>query len=185
MDNLVNNVAVSCLVAKSCPTLCDPMDRSTPFPALSPEFAPTHVHSVDDAIQLCYPLLPPYPSALNLSQNQGLFHWGSFLHQVVKVLELQHQHPSSEYSGLISFRIDWFGLAVQGTLKSLLQHHNSKASVFWHIKNKMCLKTCLWVSGLCLGVIFWYKYKASLNFIVAKLVCLKVKKQMAARNRLT
>ena len=47
-------------------------------------------------------------------------------------MELQHQHPSREYSGLISFRIDWFGLAVQGTLKSLLQHHSSKASIFWH-----------------------------------------------------
>ena len=53
------------------------------------------------------------------------------LHHVAKVLELQLQHsPSSEYSGLISFRIDWFDLlAIQGTLKSLLQHHNSKSSV--------------------------------------------------------
>ena len=49
-------------------------------------------------------------------------------HQVVKVLELHH-HPSNEYSGLISFRIDWFDLAVQGTLKSLLQLHSSKASI--------------------------------------------------------
>ena len=77
---------------------------------------------------LCCPLLP----ILNLAQNHGLFQWVSSSHQVAKVLEFQLQHQSSnEYSGLISFRINWFDLlAVQGTLKSLLQHHSSKASVF-------------------------------------------------------
>ena len=55
------------------------------------------------------------------------------MHQVAKVLELQVQHQSNEYSGLISFRIDWFDLlAVQVTLKSLLQHHSSNASIFKH-----------------------------------------------------
>ena len=81
---------------------------------------------------LCHPLLPP---ALNLSQHQGLFQWISSLNQVAKVLEVQHQHQSFPLSccfhwELISFRIDWFDLfAVQGTLKILLQHHNSKASI--------------------------------------------------------
>ena len=64
---------------------------------------------------------------------QDLFQWVSSSHQMAKVLELQLQHQSSnEYSGLISFRINWFDLlAVQGTLKSLLQHYSSKASVLW------------------------------------------------------
>ena len=71
--------------------------------------------------------------ALNLSQHQGLFQWVSSSYQVAKVLELPLQHQSfREYAGLISFWIDWFDLlAVQGTVKSLLQHHNLKASVLW------------------------------------------------------
>ena len=75
---------------------------------------------------LCHPLLIP---ALNLSQHQGLFQWVSSSHLIAKVLKLQLQH-FNKYSGLISFGIDWFDLlAVQGTLKNLLQHHNSKASI--------------------------------------------------------
>ena len=94
------------------------------------EFTQTHVHWVGDAIYLSHPLSPSSPTSLNLSQPQDLFQWVSSSHQVVKVLALQLQHqPFNEYPGLISFRIDWFDLlAVQGTLKSLLQHHNSKAS---------------------------------------------------------
>ena len=69
----------------------------------------------------------------NLSQHHGLLQWASFSHQVAKVLEFQLQHqPSSEYSGLICLRMDWLDLlAVQGTFKSLLQHHSSKASILW------------------------------------------------------
>ena len=78
-----------------------------------------------DAIQPSHPLLSPSPPAFNLSQHQGFFQWVGSSHQVAKVLELQFQ-----YSGMISFRTDWFDLlAVQGTLKSLLQHHSSKASI--------------------------------------------------------
>ena len=79
---------------------------------------------------LCLPLLL-LPS---LSKHQGLFQWVSSLHQVAQVLEIQLQNQSSnKYSELISFRIDWFDLpAVQGTLKRLLQHHSSKASVLQH-----------------------------------------------------
>ena len=70
----------------------------------------------------------PFYLALNFSQHQGLFQWVSSSHQVAKVLELQHQ-SFQWISGLRSFRIDWFDLAVQETLKSLLQHHSLKASV--------------------------------------------------------
>ena len=90
-------------------------------PSLSPGVAQIHVHWLSDAIQSFHPLLPPSPPALNHSQHQGLFQWVGSSHQVAKVLNLQFQHQSfHEYSGLISFRIDWFDLlAVQGTLKVL------------------------------------------------------------------
>ena len=90
------------------------------------KLAQTHVHQVGDAIQPSHPLSPS-PPALNLSQHQGLFQVVSSSHQVGKVLEFQLQHQSFQWIlGLISFRIDWFDfLAVQGTLKSLLQHHSS------------------------------------------------------------
>ena len=75
----------------------------------------------------------PFPPAFNLSQHQGLFQWVSSSYQVAKVLEFQLQHQLFQWTGLISFRIDWFELfAVQGTLKSLLQHHSSKASILQH-----------------------------------------------------
>ena len=124
-------------VTQSCLTLCDPMDCSTPgFPVHHqlPELAQTHVHRVGDAIQPSHPLLSYSPPAFNLAQHWGLFQWVSSLHQVAKVLEFQLQHQSSsEYSGLIFFGMDWLDLlAVQGTLKSILQHHSSKASVFCH-----------------------------------------------------
>ena len=124
-------------VAQSCPTLCDPMGCSTPgFPVHHqlPELAQTHVHRVGDAIQPSYPLSSPFPSAFSLSQHHSLFQWVSSSHQVAKVLELLFSiSPSKEYSGLISFRMDWLNLlAVQGTYKNLLQHHSSKASILQH-----------------------------------------------------
>ena len=95
-------------------TLCDPMDCSTPgLPVHHQllEFTQTHVHWVSDAIQPSHPLSSPSPTAFNLSQHQDLFKWVSSLHQVAKVLEFQLQHQSSnEYSGLISFRMDWLDL---------------------------------------------------------------------------
>ena len=91
----------------------------------------THVHQVGHAIQPSHPLSSPSPLAFNLSQHQGLFQWVSSSHRVAKVLQFQlEQQSSKEYSGQISFRIDWLDLlAVQGTFKSLLQHHSSKASI--------------------------------------------------------
>ena len=122
-------------VAQSYPTLCNPMYCSTPgFPILCylPEFAQTHVQWVDDVIQLSLPLSPPYP-ALNLSQCWGLFSELALRIRWPKYWSFGFSiNPSNEYSRLISFRIDWFDLlAVQGTLKSLLQHHNSKAPTLW------------------------------------------------------
>ena len=84
-------------VAQSCPTICDPMDCSTPgFPVHHqlPECTQTQVHWVGDAIQPSHPLSSPSPHAFNLSQHQGLFQWVSSLHQVAKVMELWLQHQS-------------------------------------------------------------------------------------------
>ena len=84
--------------------------------------------------QPSHPLSSPSPPAFSLAQHQGLFKWVSSSHQVAKVLEYFSFNisPCNEYSGLISFRMDWLDLlAVQGTLKSLLQHHSSNASILW------------------------------------------------------
>ena len=96
-----------------------------------PELTQTHVHQVSDAIQPSHPLSSPSPPSFNLSQHQGLFKWVNSSHQVAKIWSFSFSiSPSTEYSGLISFRMDWLDLpAVQGTLKSLLQHHSSKASI--------------------------------------------------------
>ena len=115
-------------------SLCKPMDCSTQdFPILYhlQEFAQTHVHWVSNAIQPSHSLLPPSPPTISFPRirvfsNELALHirWPKYWSFSLII------SPSNEYSGLISFRIDWFDLcAVQSTLKSLLQHHNSKASV--------------------------------------------------------
>ena len=107
-------------VAQSCLTLCDPMNRSTsglPVHHQLPESTQTHVHQVGDAIQPSHPLSSPSPPTLNLSQHQGLFkesalciRWPNYGSSSFSLI------PSNEYSGLISFRMDWLDLlAVQGT----------------------------------------------------------------------
>ena len=113
------------------------MDCSTPgFPVHHqlPELAQTHVHQVGDVIQPSYPLSSPsllpsiFPSIRVFSNELVLcIRWPKYWSFSVSI------RPSNEYSGLISFRMDWLDLlAVQGTLKSLLQHHSSKASILWH-----------------------------------------------------
>ena len=99
-----------------------------------PEVAQIHLNQVGDAIQSSHPLSPPLPPVFYLSQHQRLFQGVSSLHQVSKYWSFSFSiSTSNEYSGLISFRMDWFDLpAVQGTLKSLLQHHSSKASILQH-----------------------------------------------------
>ena len=135
MNNFQEENYPTCLcrgsVTKSCLTLCNPTDSSMPdFPGLHCllEFAQIHVRWVGDAIQPSHPLSSSSPFASHLSQHQGLFQRVSSWHQLAKVLELQLQHQSFQWI----FRLDWCHfLAVQGTLKSLLQHHNLKASVLW------------------------------------------------------
>ena len=113
------------------------MNRSTPGLPVHhqlPGFTQTHVHRVSDAIQPSHPLSSPSPPAPNPSQHQSfpmnqLFAWGG---QSIGV-SASSISPSNEHPGLISFRMDWLDLlAVQGTLKSLFQHHSSKASILWH-----------------------------------------------------
>ena len=89
---------------------------------------------VGDAIQPSHPLSSPSPAVLNLSQNQGLFKWVNSSHQLAKVLEFQLQHQSFQWTPRTDLIWDyWLDLlAVQGTLKGLLQHHSSKASILWH-----------------------------------------------------
>ena len=120
--------------AQSYLTLCDPMDCSLPgFPVHHQllELVQTHVHRVSDIILPSYPLLSPSPPpstfpSINVFSSESVLcircpkYWSFYI------------SPSNEYSGLISSRIDWLDLvAVQGTLKSLLQHHSSKTSVLW------------------------------------------------------
>ena len=124
-------------VAQSCLTLCDPMNHSTPgLPGHHqlPEFTQTHVYRISDAIQPSHPLLSPSPPAPSPSQHQSLFNesvlrmrWPKYWSFSFSII------PSKEIPGLISFRMDQLDLlAVQGTLKSLLQHHSSKASILRH-----------------------------------------------------
>jgi len=113
------------------------MDCSTPGLPVHhqlPEFTQTHVHWVCDAIQPSHPLSSPSPSTFNLYQHQGLFSEPVLCIRWPKYWIFSFSiSPSNEYSGLISFRMDWLNLlAVHGTLKSLLQHLSSKASILWH-----------------------------------------------------
>ena len=120
-------------VAQSCLTLCDPMNHSTPGLPVHhqlPEFTQTHVHRVNDAIQPSHPLSSSSPLAPNPSQHQSLFQESTLRMRWPRYWSFSFSIiPSKEIPGLI-FRMDWLDLlAVQGTLKSLLQHHSSKASI--------------------------------------------------------
>ena len=121
-------------VTQSCPTLCDPMDCSTPgFPVHHQllKLTQTHVYHVGDAIQPSHLLLSPSPPAFNPSIR--VFSSESVLCISGPKYWSFRMSPFNEYSGLISFRMDWFDLlAVQGTIKNLLQHHSSKASILRH-----------------------------------------------------
>ena len=123
-------------VTQSYLTLCDPMNGSTPGLPVHhqlPKSIQTHVHWVGDAIQPFNPLSSPSPPTFNLSQHQGLFKLVLHIRWPRCWSFSFSNSPSNEYSGLISLRTDWLDLlAVQGTLKSLLQHHSSKASILWH-----------------------------------------------------
>jgi len=123
-------------VTQSYLTFCDPMGCSTsgfPVHYQLQELAQTHGCWVNDAIQPYHPLSSPSLPAFNFSPYQGFFQWVSSSHQVDKVLELQFQLQHQSFQWIFRtdfFRMDWLDLlAVQGTLRSLLQHHSSKASI--------------------------------------------------------
>ena len=132
--DVVHIYCCRCSVPKPCPTLCDSMDCSTPVFSVLHHLlvlAKTHVNRVSDTIQPSHPLsspsLPAFFPSIRVFSNKSPLHircpkYWSFSFSI---------SPSNGYSGLISFKIDWFDLlAVQGTLKSLLQHHNSKHQFF-------------------------------------------------------
>ena len=117
-------------------TLCDPMNCSTPGLPVHhqlPEFTQMHVHRVSDAIQPSHPLSSPsplvsqsLPASVFSNESTLRMRWPKYWSFSFSIV------PSKEHPGLISFRMDWLDLlAVQGTLKSLLQHHSSKASILW------------------------------------------------------
>ena len=150
-------------VTYSGPTLCDLMDCSVSgFPVHHQLLEPTqtHVHWVGDAIWPSHALSSLSPSAFNLSQHQDFFQRVSSSHQVAKVLEFQHK-SFQWILRMIAFRMDWLDLlAVQGTLKSLLQHRSSKASILWHSASFIVQishpymttgKTQLWLDGSLLA----------------------------------
>ena len=123
-------------VPQSCPTLCNPKNHSMPgFPIHHqlPEFTQTHLHLVGDAIEpfiLSRPLLllPSIFPGIRVFSNESDLHisWPKYWSFSFNI------NPSNEHPGLISFRMDWLDLlAVQGILKSLLQHHSSKSSILW------------------------------------------------------
>ena len=127
-----------------------------------PELSQTHVHWVSDAIQLSHPLSSPSPPAFNSSQHQGLSNDSVLCISWPKYWSFSFSiSPSSEHSGLVSFRMDWLDLlAVQGTLRSLLQHHSSKASILRHSAFFMVQlshpymttgKTIVWLDGSLLA----------------------------------
>ena len=126
------------LVTQSCPTLCDPMNHSTPGLSVHdqlPELAQTHAHRVSDAsnhLILCCPLLllPSIFPSFRVFSNESVLHirWPKYQSFTFKI------SPTNEHPGLISFRMDWLDLlAVRGTLKSPLQHHSLKSSILWFL----------------------------------------------------
>ena len=118
-------------VAQSCLTLCNPIDCNIPgFPVHHqfPELTQTHVHCISDAIQPSHPLSSPSPPAFNLSQHPVFSNESFLCMRWPKYWSFSFSITDAEYSALISFRMDWLHLlAIQGTLKSLLQHHSAKA----------------------------------------------------------
>ena len=123
---LVSQSVQSSVVSNSL----QPMNRSTPGLPVHhqlPEFTQTHVHRVSEAIQPSHPLLPPIPPSIRVFSNESTLRirWPKYWSFSFSII------PSKEIPGLISFRMDWLDLlAVQGTLKSLLQHHSQKHQFF-------------------------------------------------------
>ena len=144
-----------CSIAKSCPILCDPMDGSTPdFPVLQYlreliKFMCIESVMPPNQLILCHPLLvlPSIFSSIRVFSNESALRirWPKYWSFSFSI------SPSNEYPGLISFRIDWFDLAVQGTLKSLLQHHSLKASILCHSALLMVQLSHLYMTYITTG----------------------------------
>ena len=139
LDGITDSMDISQFssVTQSCLTLCNPMNCSTPGLPVHhqlPEFTQTHVHRVGDAIQPSRPLPSPSPPDPNPSQHRVFSNESALRMRWSKYWSFSFSiSPSNEHPGLVSFRMDWLELlAVQGTLKSLLQHHSSKASILQH-----------------------------------------------------
>ena len=123
-------------VAQVCLTLCDPMNHSTPglsitnFQSLPKLMSMESVMPSSHIILFCpLLLLPPVPPSIRDFSNESTLRmkWPNYWSFSFSL------SPSNEHPGLVSFRMDWLDLlAIQGILKSLLQHHSSKASIFWH-----------------------------------------------------
>ena len=156
-------------VDQSCATLCDPMNCSMPgFPVHHQllELAQTHVYRVGDAIQPSHLLLTPSPHAFNFSQHQGFFQWVSSLHQVAKYWSFTFSISlSNEYSGLISFRFDWFDLlTVQGIDRELLikTTHLDQACLPELSHNRNCwLKPPTLTRPACLSCLSYKEHSAA------------------------
>ena len=124
-------------VTQPCPTLCNPMNHSKPglpvhhqLPGSSLKLTSTKSVMPSSHLILCHPLflLPPIPLSIRIFSNESTLHmrWPKYWSFSLSI------SPSNKHPGLVSFKMDWLDLlAVQGTLKSLLQHHNSKASILW------------------------------------------------------
>jgi len=186
-----------CSVAKSCQTFCNPMNCSTSgflvFNHLL-ELTQTHVHWVDNVVQPSHPLSPLSPPALNLSQHQGFLPKSQFFKsggQSIGALASASVLPMKIQGW---FRINWFDLlAVQGTPKSLLQHHSSKASVFqhsaffmvqlshWYMTTGKTIALTRWTfinkvisllfNSVYVGYSFLSKEQVSFNFMATFTVC--------------
>ena len=133
IQSIMSSVQFSCWVLSDSLRPHGLQHGRLPCPSPTPEVCSTLAHQVGDTIQPSHPLSSPSPPAFNLSQHQGLLQWVSSLHQVARVLEFQFQHQSFQWIFSTDFvRMDWLDLlAAQGPLKSLLQHHSSKASILW------------------------------------------------------
>ena len=134
MDLEVSKLLQFSSVAQSCPTLCNPMNRSTLGPPVYhqlPEFTQTHVHRVADAIQPSHPLSSPSPPAPNSSQHQSLFQWVNSSHEVAKVLEFQFLASFLPKNSQDWYPLEWTGwISLQSKgLSRVFQHHSSKASI--------------------------------------------------------
>ena len=156
LTSISNSVQFSHSVVSNSSRPLELQHVGPPCPTPTPGAYQTHIHWVGDAIQPSHPLSSPSFPAFNFSPIQGLFQWVSSLHQWPKYWSFSIS-PSNEYSGLISSKMNWMDfLAVQGTLKSLLQHLSSKASILQHSAffivqlSHPCMttrKTIAWLDG--------------------------------------